>query len=312
VIPKPPPREGSLGFLYVPPYRIQGFSVAGEWTAIQVPELDVCFDIGACPRPMLTSKYIAITHGHMDHVGGLAYYFSQRQFQGMGTGTALCHPELAPALQKMMDAWVDIELQQTPHTIQALAPGEDFMVKNNIYLRGFEVDHTAPSLGYTIIERRTKLRDEYVGLPQSMLLELKESGHEITRELRIPLVTFTGDTFQGEHLLREEIRTAKIVIMECTFFEPDHKPRAKIGKHLHVEDVAELLPHLAAEVVVLVHLSRRTNLGVARRQLTSLLSTEDASRVLFLMDHKHNRQRYERQAEEAARLAGAADASSSK
>jgi ribonuclease Z len=312
VIPKPPPREGSLGFLYVPPYRIQGFSVAGEWTAIQVPELDVCFDIGACPRPMLTSKYIAITHGHMDHVGGLAYYFSQRQFQGMGTGTALCHPELAPALQKMMDAWVDIELQQTPHTIQALAPGEDFMVKNNIYLRGFEVDHTAPSLGYTIIERRTKLRDEYVGLPQSRLLELKESGHEITRELRIPLVTFTGDTFQGEHLLREEIRTAKIVIMECTFFEPDHKPRAKIGKHLHVEDVAELLPHLAAEVVVLVHLSRRTNLGVARRQLTSLLSTEDASRVLFLMDHKHNRQRYERQAEEAARLAGAADASSSK
>src|SRR5262249_6057583 len=73
MIPKPPPREGSLGFLYLPPFRIQGTSIAGEATCIQVPELDVCFDMGACPRAVLSSRVVAVSHGHMDHIGSLAY-----------------------------------------------------------------------------------------------------------------------------------------------------------------------------------------------------------------------------------------------
>jgi hypothetical protein len=51
---------------------------------VQVPELDVCFDIGLCPRIALTSPYVAISHCHMDHVAGLPYYFSQRMFQKIG------------------------------------------------------------------------------------------------------------------------------------------------------------------------------------------------------------------------------------
>ncbi|MCK4872539.1 MAG: hypothetical protein KAS72_07420 [Phycisphaerales bacterium] len=302
MIPKQPPREGQLGFLYVPPFRIQGFSVAGEWTAIQIPELDVCFDIGACPRALLSSKYIALSHGHMDHVGGLPYYFSQRQFQGMGMGEVVCHPALAPALQEMMASWVDVEQQHTPHRITPLEPGSEIEIKNNIFLRGFEVDHTASSLGYSIIERRTKLRPEFVDLPQEKLIDLKKQGVEITRELRIPMVTYTGDTYAGEHLLRDELLTAKIAIIECTFFEQDHKSRAKVGKHLHVDDIAELIPILAADVVVLVHLSRRTNLTFARSRLAELLPPEQAARVLFLMDFRQNRRRYERQQAEAEAL----------
>src|SRR4051812_27259535 len=50
MIAKPPPREGSMGFLLLPPYRVQGTSVAGESTCVQIPELDICFDMGQCPR----------------------------------------------------------------------------------------------------------------------------------------------------------------------------------------------------------------------------------------------------------------------
>ncbi len=299
MIPKPPPRDGQLGFLFIPPFRVQGFSIAGEWTAIQVPELDICFDIGTCPRAALSSKYIALSHGHMDHVGGLPYYFSQRTFQGMGAGTVICHPQLAVAIERMMQSWIDVEQQQTPHAVIPLEPESEIEIKNNTFLRGLPMDHTESALGYSVIERRTKLKSEYLNLPQEKLLELKRQGAEITRELRIPLVTYTGDTFAGPHLIRRELLEAKIVILECTFFEPDHKSRAKVGKHLHVDDVAELLPKLAADLVVLVHLSRRTNLAYARKRLGEVVGAEQAERVVFLMDHRNNRHRYERQREEA-------------
>ena len=71
MLPKMPPRSGQVGFLYAPPYRVQGISVAGEQSVVQIPELDVVFDIGACPRIALTSPYVARAHGHMDQVGGL-------------------------------------------------------------------------------------------------------------------------------------------------------------------------------------------------------------------------------------------------
>ena len=55
MIPKPPPKEGQLGFLYLPPYRIQGISVAGEQSVVHIPELDLVFDIGLCPRATLAA-----------------------------------------------------------------------------------------------------------------------------------------------------------------------------------------------------------------------------------------------------------------
>lgn len=299
MLPKPPPREGTLGFLYVPPYRVQGFSVAGEATSIMVPELDVCFDMGACPRAALPSKFVCLSHGHMDHTGGLAYWCSQRRFQGMGTGTIVCDRRIAPDVQAMMEGFSRLERQRTPYEIVPLDQGEQFEIKNNIFLQPFEVEHTAPAVGYTIIERRTKLLEQYLGLPQEKLRELKDRGEQITRTLQIPLLTYIGDTEPGPHLIREEVRTSRIILCECTFFDAEHRGRAKIGKHMHVADIAEWLRVLECEWLILHHISRRTHLGHARQRLGELLSPEQLDRVLLLMDHRTNRQRYEQQLAEA-------------
>jgi ribonuclease Z len=295
-----PPRSGQVGFLYVPPFRVQGISVAGEQTAIQIPELDVSFDIGMCPRVVLSSPYVALSHGHMDHLGGLPYYFSQRMFQRMGVGSCVCHPAIADPLRDMMRSWIDLEQQRTQHHIIPLEPDEQLEVKNNMFLRAIEVSHTVPALGYALVERRSKLREEFYDLPQEKLRELKTSGVEITRTLEIPLIAYTGDTELGPFLYRDEFVRSKIVICECTFFHPEHRSRAFIGKHLHVDDLVSLLEVWEAEAVILVHLSRRTNLSWARQHLTSLIGAECAQRVHFLMDHRTNRQRYEQQAAELA------------
>lgn len=299
MLPKPPPREHSLAFLYCPPFRIYGESVAGEATCLHIPELDLGFDIGACPRAMLPAKHLAITHGHMDHIGALAYYCSQRRFQGMGTAKIVCDERIAPAIKRMMEGYVELERQRTPYDLLALKPEQQVEIKNNMFLRGFLTEHTCPSFGYTVVEKRTKLKPEFHDLPQEKLRELKDRGVEITRNLEIPLITYTGDTAPGPHLVREDVRKSQVVISECTFFEPDHKERARVGMHLHLDDVAEWLRVLECRHLVLVHVSRRTDMQYARGRLAQTVGEQLASKVLFLMDYRANRARYEQQLIEA-------------
>jgi ribonuclease Z len=299
MIAKPPPREGSMGFLLLPPYRVQGTSIAGEASCVQIPELDICFDMGQCPRMALASKFVAISHGHMDHIGGLAYYCSQRHFQGMGEGTIICDVRIGPAIERMMAGYVELERQTTPYKLIALKPEEEFQIKNNIVVRGFEVEHTVPSFGYVIVEKRSKLKDEYNGLPQEKLRELKDRGTEITRQLQVPLIAYLGDTCPGPALVREDVRKAQIVICECTFTEPEHKERARIGMHMYAEAVAEWLRVLECQTLVLTHLSRRTNLSFARKRLTELAGPALMRKVQILMDYRNNKERYERQVADA-------------
>jgi len=301
MIPKPPPREGSLGFLFVPPFRVQGASVAGESTCVQVPELDVCFDMGMCPRAALSSKIAAISHGHMDHVGGLAYWCSQRVFQGMGPGTILCHKAIGPSIRKMMEGFIELEEQVTPYNLIEMEEDQQFEIKNNIFIKMFQVEHTCPSAGYTILERRSKLKPEYYELPQDKLRVLKDKGVDITRTLHVPLVTYVGDTCPGPWLVREDVRKSQIVIAECTFTEDDHVERARVGKHLHLRDIVEWLPVLECQKLVLIHLSRRSNLVEARKQLLKLVKRQHSDRVEFLMDHRTNKMRYEKQLWDAER-----------
>jgi ribonuclease Z len=299
MVPRQPPRRTPIGFLYVPPYRVQGISIAGEESVVQVPELDVCFDVGLCPRPALTSSYIALTHGHMDHAAGLAYYFSQRHFQGMGEGTVLCHPKLEKPIHNMMRAWVDLEAQRTPYHVIPMAPEQELEVKSKTMLRAFETRHTVPSLGFVAVEKRSKLRPDLADVPQEKLVQMKQQGEAITETHDIPLVCYTGDTAWGPHFERADVLNSRVLITECTFLEADHRDRAAVGKHLHLDDIIHLLDASSAEAVILTHLSRRTHIATVRQTLDEQIPARHRDRVLLLMDNRTNRKRYEQQVAEA-------------
>ena len=295
MIPRDPPRRLPLGFLYLPPFRVQGIAVGGEESVVQVPELNVCFDIGRCPKMALASDFVALSHGHMDHSAGLAYYFSHRHFQGMGPGTVVCHPALAQPITDLMRAWVTLEAQRTPFNVIPLAPNDEIQIRNNLMLRAFATAHTVPSLGFVVIERRSKLKTELIGTPQEELIALKKKGQVITTTKEVPLVCYTGDTCWGAHFDRPDVLGAQILITECTFIEPGHRDRAHVGKHLHLDDLARLMDRSRAEAVVLTHLSRRTNLGETRKHIEAALPQQHLDRVHLLMDTAVNRKRYQQQ-----------------
>lgn len=302
MIPSDPQRPTPIGFLYLPPFRVQGVSIAGEESWVQVPELDVCFDIGRAPRTALTSTFVALTHGHMDHSAGVAYYFSQRNFQGMDKGTILCHKTLEHPLNALMKAWIDIEGQRTPHQIIGMENDQEIEIKNTFFLRAFDTLHTMPSLGYAVIEKRSKLLPELAGLPQEKILELKKQNRPITHMVEIPHVVYTGDTSLGAHFDRPDVRNAKILITECTFIEEDHFDRSRVGRHLHVRDLVEILKESKAEAVVITHLSRRTHMQEVRQEIEKVLPASEHERVFLLMDHRANHKRYQQQMAAAEKL----------
>jgi len=262
-----------------------GVSIAGEQTAVAVPELDVCFDIGLCPREALSCGYLCLTHGHMDHAAGLAYYFSQRDFQGMQPGTALLPKELVAPVEQMLTAWDHIEGKVSPRHIVGLADRDEYEIRRNLLIQAFSVPHSAASLGYLIYSRREKLLDKYLSLTSAEIVELKKQGQGITRTVKVPLVCYLGDVDLERLRWTDLMRQSRILVIECTFFEADHQPRARFGQHVHLDDLLKLLPDLQNEHIVLTHLTRRTDIRQAKKLLAEKLSSEQRDRIHFFMSY---------------------------
>ena len=63
---------------------LRGFSIAGLATYLQVPELDVCFDMGECPISAVPLNHVFLTHAHGDHWRCLSRHWALRHMTGMG------------------------------------------------------------------------------------------------------------------------------------------------------------------------------------------------------------------------------------
>lgn len=277
--------------------RILGFSLAGEESYFVVPELNLAFDVGRGRREVLAVDNVFLTHGHMDHAAGIAYYFSQRMFIDNRPGCVFAPEPLVVPIRRLLRVWADIDGREPPANVHAAVPGTDIPLRRDLVVRPFEVNHPCRrhdrslvhALGFAAIEVRQKLLEEYRDLTGPQLVELKKQGTQITRRVEIPLVAYCGDTAPGDFLDLDCVRNSKVLLLECTFVEPDHRSRAAAGSHMHVSYLRDIIPKLNNEKIVLTHLSRRTSLADAQQYLRRELDTADTERISFLMEHRRRR-----------------------
>ena len=269
--------------------RLVGYSLAGEETVVAAPELNVCFDVGRMPSEVLSIDHVCLSHGHMDHAAGIAYYFSQRAFVGNEAGTVLLHHQLVSPLKRILGGWAEMEGHPSPANIVGMAPGDEHTIRRGMVINAFGVNHGGGALGFTLIESRHKLKPEFAGRTGPQLVDLKKKGVQIEYHVRIPLISYLGDTAVGRWLEIDEVRTSHLVILECTFYEKAHVRRARQGKHLHVHDLPEVMHALQSRHVVLTHVTRRTSIVQAKRTVQETLSGTDLERIEFLMDRPPRR-----------------------
>lgn len=268
-------------------FTLVGYSVAGEESVIVVPELDVVFDIGKCPREALVPNNVLLTHSHADHSVGLLYYFHQRHFQSNSGGRAYVPANLVEPLHDLFHAWGRVEGHPPPYDLVGVKAGDEFEIRRNLLVRSFPTKHVRGALGFAVIDVRFKLKEEHLGRPGPELVKLKKQGIEITNRTEVPLVAYLGDTAAKNYSEIPAVRDARALLVECTFFDDEHGTRAWAGKHVHVKELPEMLEGMNNERIIITHITRRTNIGLARKLLRKKLPAETWKKVTILMSREH-------------------------
>ncbi len=276
----------NLAYVKIDGLEIIGYSVAGEETVVAIPQLDVCFDIGKAPDQIISINNCLLTHGHMDHAAGIAYYLSHRNFNGQSPGNVLAPKNLIPSIQRILDAWEQLDGNSIPANLIGVGPGDEFQIKPNLFTRVFPTKHSKGSVGFTVIEKRKRLKPEFGGLTGPQIVELKKQGIEIDNQLELPLVTYLGDTQFVDFSQLEYVKKSKILIAECTFYETDHTGRAEAGKHMHITEFAKLLESMDNKYIIVTHTTHRTPMADIRKILKDSLSEKIYQKTILFMDKR--------------------------
>jgi ribonuclease Z len=277
----------NLAHIKIDQMDIIGYSVAGEETVVAMPQLDICFDVGKAPDQIIPINHVLLTHGHMDHAAGIAYYLSQRSFCGISAGTILAPDNLLPSIRQIINAWSKLDGNKIPANLVGVKPGDEYQIKPNLIARAFPTKHSKGSVGFSVIEKRKKLKPEYKGLTGPQIVELKKQGIEIDYPLELPIVTYLGDTQYVDFSQLKYIAESRILIAECTFYEGEHTTRAEAGKHMHVDELATLLKNLNNEHIIITHTTQRTGMSEIRKILKEAMPKDKYDRIILLMAKWH-------------------------
>jgi ribonuclease Z len=164
--------------------------------------------------------------------------------------------------------------------LHGVTAGQEIALSREHVVTTFATTHTIPSVGYLVWERRNKLKEEYHGLPGDKIRDLRLSGVEVTREVRTPILGYTGDTSPAGLDNYPPAYEAKILITEMSFIRPNHR-REKIHKfgHMHLDDFLERADRFKNELIVVAHFSTRYNAPEVRRLVEAKLPANLRDRV---------------------------------
>ena len=251
---------------------VEGYSRAAVQSYWRIPELKIGFDLGAQPWDFMGTPTWLVTHTHLDHVAALPVYVARRRMMRMEPPTIYLPAEAVEDVRRLLLVMQRLDRGRMICQLNGVKPGDEIELSREHVVTTFPTTHTIPSLGYVVWDRRMKLKEEYHGLPGDKIRDLRLSGVEVTREVRSPLVCYTGDTSPAGLDGYPPAYEAKILITEMSFIRPNHR-REKIHKfgHVHLDDFIERADKFKNELIVCAHFSTRYHAQEVRQYVAGKL-----------------------------------------
>ncbi|HMF17584.1 MAG TPA: MBL fold metallo-hydrolase [Gemmataceae bacterium] len=259
---------------------IEGYSRAAVQSYWRIPELKIGFDLGAQPWDFMGTPTWLISHTHLDHVSALPVYVARRRMMKMEPPSIYLPEEAMEDVRRLLLVMQRLDRGRMVCQLHGVRPQQEIELSREHVVTAFATSHTIPSLGYLVWERRNKLKEEYLGLPGEKIRDLRLSGVPVTREVRTPILAYTGDTSPAGLDNYPPIYQAKILITELSFIRPNHR-REKIHKfgHMHLDDMIERADRFQNEVIICAHFSTRYHPNEVRRIVENKLPAGLRERV---------------------------------
>jgi ribonuclease Z len=250
---------------------IEGYSRAAVQSYWRVPELKIGFDLGAHPWDFMGTGTWLITHSHLDHIAALPVYVARRRMMKMEPPTIYMPVEAVDDVHRLLRIFHRLDRGRMVCEIVGVEPGQEIELSREHVATVFQTTHTIPSVGYIVWDRRHKLKEEYHGLP----------GDKI-RDVRTPLVAYTGDTSPAGIDRCPDLFHTRILITEMSFIRPNHR-REKIHKfgHMHLDDFLERADRFENELIICAHFSTRYHPNEVRKYVEGKLPDRLKKRILL-------------------------------
>lgn len=238
-------------------FAIEGRSRAGHETYFRVRELGIGLDVGRGPDLLVSMAHLFVTHAHLDHAAGLAWWAAQRRLQQLEGGSVYVPSEAADDFRALLALQAKLTGSDFDVEIVGLAPGDELRFARRHAVRAWSASHRVAARAWEIVELRHHLREEYAGLGREEIARLRREGVTVDREHRVPLLFYTGDTDRGLLEQCDAAFLAEVLIIECSFVAEGHRDRAARYRHVHIDDLAEFADRFQNQVILLSHFSRR-------------------------------------------------------
>ncbi len=257
----PPHNPGQPIVLELGNETLVAFSISALATYVMVPELNCAFDMGECLMEAVPLNRVFLSHAHGDHSRCLLRHESLRRLLGMEPATYYVPEQTLEGFKELSLAWKTLENVRDKNfalpRFQPMADGDVVWMHRQLAAKAFKVNHTLPSLGYTLFDVRKKLKPEFQGRPGRELAEMRRRGEPFEEELWLPRLTFIGDS-TIETLYRERhVGQSRILFLEVTYLMDDDRDIARQRGHTHLEDLLTFLKEcpdvLNNEHIVLKH-----------------------------------------------------------